>query len=179
MKQTLMIAVALLVAVAFMTPAIAQDPGGKVGAAAGSGTAPVPAGPGAKIVPPTNVSADQSGTGGGSTPQAGVPSGKKASPKYAGAVTKVEGAMVTVKGKKDEKTFDVSKAKFTGYKDAAEIKAGDKVNVVYKKAGDKLMAEGFGKAAAEKAPVPAFGADQPPPGEGPGGAPKAGQPSGK
>jgi hypothetical protein len=56
--------------------------------------------------------------------------------------------MVTVKSKKDENTFDVSKAKFTGYKDAAEIKAGDKVNATYNKAGDKLMAESFGKAEA-------------------------------
>jgi hypothetical protein len=176
MKKTFVIAVALLVAVAFMTPAIAQDqraPGSKTGAAAGSGTDPLSSKPSAKIAPPTTTSADQSGTGGGSAPKSAA-SGKMA-PKYAGVVTKVEGAMVTVKGKKDEKTFDVSKAKFTGYKDAAEIKAGDKVNVVYKKDGDKLVAEGFGKA---KAPAPApVRAEQPAPGAGPGGA--AGAPPGK
>lgn len=70
--------------------------------------------------------------------------------KYSGEVAKVDGMVVVVKGKKDEKTFDVSQAKFKGYKDATEIKGGDKVKVTYTEADGKAMAKTFAKSAAPK-----------------------------
>jgi hypothetical protein len=175
MKKTFVIVIALLFAVVLMTPAIAQD---KSPASAGATPAVKGAAKASPGVSTADAPAPQAGPGG--APKVGEPLGKKTL-KYAGEVAKVDAAMVTVKGKKDEKTFDVSKAKFKGYKDAAEIKAGDKVAVAYTKDGDKLMADGFAKAGAKvKKEAPAKGtADAPAPGTGPAGAPKVGDPTPK
>jgi hypothetical protein len=175
-KKTFVIVIALLFAVVLMTPAMAQDK-----SPAAAGVTPAAKGPAPKASPGVSTAdapAPQAGPGG--APKVGESLGKKTM-KYAGEVSKVDAAMVTVKGKKDEKTFDVSKAKFKGYKDAAEIKAGDKVAVAYTKAGDKLMADGFAKAGAKvKKEAPAKGtADAPAPGTGPAGAPKVGDPTPK
>ena len=139
MKRFFMIALALLISVAFVTTVFAQvKPVEKPAAATDKPAAEKPAAEKAE------------------KPKAEKKAEKPAKPKMAkfrGEVAKVEGAVVAVKGKKDEKTFDVSKAKFMGYKDAAEIKAGDKVFVTYAEEDGKAMAKTFAKAGAKKAPV--------------------------
>jgi hypothetical protein len=87
----------------------------------------------------------------------------KATMRFAGVVEKVDGTMVTVKGKKQTKTFDVAGAKFMEYKDAAEIKAGDRVGVLYEEADGKTVAKGFAKARARGVPreKPATPPDKP------------------
>ena len=86
--------------------------------------------------------------------QAAAEKAPKAKPtmRFAGVVEKADGAMVTVKGKKETKTFDVAGAKFIEYKDAAEIKAGDRVGVLYEEADGKTVARGFAKARARGVP---------------------------
>ncbi len=87
---------------------------------------------------------------------------KKAAPKvkvkrYWGEVTTMDSAAktLTVKGKKDEKTFDVTDAKMK-----AEPKAGDKVMVRYTETDGKMVAKFVApvkahKKAAKKAAAPA------------------------
>ncbi len=142
MKKVLMLAFALVISVAFVSSVFAQadqPPPGK--------------GPG--------------GVPGSALPKPDKPEPKVKGTKYAGEVTKVDGMMVTVKGKKDEKTFDISKAKFKGYKAGADVKVGDRVGVVFTEADGKAMAGAFAKAPK---PPKATPADQPAPGAGPGGA---------
>ena len=134
MKKALMIVLALLISVAFVTTVFAQaKPAEKPAAAAEK--------PAAAAEKPAKA-ADK--------PAAEKPAKVKVQ-KFAGDVAKVEGTMVSVKTKKAEKTFDVSAAKFEGYKDAAEVKAGDKVLVTYTEADGKAMAKTFKKAGAAKA----------------------------
>jgi len=59
---------------------------------------------------------------------------------FKGEVTKVEAMMVTAKDKKGDKAFNVADAKFKGYKDATEIKAGDKVAIKYYEKDGKNIA---------------------------------------
>lgn len=135
MKKALMIVLALLISVAFVTTVFAQaKPAEKPAAAAADK-------PAAAAEKPAKA-ADK--------PAAEKPAKVKVQ-KFAGDVAKVEGTMVSVKTKKAEKTFDVSAAKFEGYKDAAEVKAGDKVLVTYTEADGKAMAKTFKKAGAAKA----------------------------
>lgn len=143
MKKVLMFAFAMLISVAFVTSVFAQTQPADDKNLPGKGPAgSAPAKPGPKVE-------------------------KVKGTKYAGNVTKVDGGMVTVKGKKDEKTFDVGAAKFKGYKDAAGIKVGDKVGVIYNMDGDKAVAAAFAKAPT---PPKATPADAPAPGTGPAGA---------
>lgn len=136
MKKALMIVLALLISVAFVTTVFAQaKPAEKPAAAAAEKPAAAAAEKPAKA-------ADK--------PAAEKPAKVKVQ-KFAGDVAKVEGTMVSVKTKKAEKTFDVSAAKFEGYKDATEVKAGDKVLVTYTEADGKAMAKTFKKAGAAKA----------------------------
>ena len=129
MKKGLMIVLALLISVAFVTTVFAQPkpadkPADKPAVEKPAAAAEKPA-----VVKPAKVK----------------------TMKFAGETTKVEGTMVTVKAKKAEKTFDVSAAKFTGYKDATEIKAGDKALVTYTEADGKATAKTFKKTGAAKA----------------------------
>jgi hypothetical protein len=143
MKKVLMFALALVISVAFVSTVFAQTQPADDKSLPGKGPAgAAPAKPGPKVEMPKGT-------------------------KYAGQVTKVEGSMVTVKGKKDEKTFDVANAKFKGYKAAEDIKVGDKVGVIFNMADGKAVAAAVAKAAA---PPKATYADQPAPGAGPGGA---------
>ncbi len=66
---------------------------------------------------------------------------------YTGNVTKVDTMMKTVivKGKKDELTFNVSKAQFKG-----DVKEGDKVTVTYAKKDGTMSASSVVKAGSEK-----------------------------
>ena len=131
-----MIVLALLISVAFVTTVFAQAKPAEKPAAA------VAEKPAAAAAEKPAKAADK--------PAAEKPAKVKVQ-KFAGDVAKVEGTMVSVKTKKAEKTFDVSAAKFEGYKDAAEVKAGDKVLVTYTEADGKAMAKTFKKAGAAKA----------------------------
>jgi hypothetical protein len=66
---------------------------------------------------------------------------------FAGKVTNMDMAekMMTVKGKKGEMTFDVSGAKMMG-----EAKAGDMVTVKYREKGGKMMASSVTRGKARK-----------------------------
>ncbi|MCX7966565.1 MAG: hypothetical protein N2596_08070, partial [Syntrophorhabdaceae bacterium] len=54
-------------------------------------------------------------------------------PGIVGIVEKVDGQLLTFKTQKGILTFDISSAKFKGYKSAADIKVGDKVSATYVK----------------------------------------------
>lgn len=57
----------------------------------------------------------------------------KTYPGIVGTVEKVDGQLMTFKTQKGILTFDISSAKFKGYKSAADIKVGDKVSATYVK----------------------------------------------
>lgn len=61
---------------------------------------------------------------------------------FEGEVVKVDtvAKSLTVKGATGEETFDVSKAKFEGVKDLAELQAGNKVVVSYEEKEGKKVA---------------------------------------
>ncbi len=67
--------------------------------------------------------------------------------RYTGEVTKVDamGKMIMVKGKKGEMSFDVSMAKWKPYKSMDEVKQGDPVTVRYMEKGGKMMASSVTK----------------------------------
>jgi hypothetical protein len=72
-------------------------------------------------------------------------------PGFVGKVMSVDGMFVVVKGMKDSVTFDVSNAKFKGYKSASDIKVGDKVAMKYDKMGSLTVTKISGaKQAKEK-----------------------------
>ena len=129
MKRILVLVVALLTMVAFASTALAQAP-----AKTEKPAAPA-AGPASeKVTPPKAPKAEK--------PKAAKPM------KYAGTVAAYEaGKMIKVKDAKGkEMTFDVAAdAKLKG-----EIKDGAKVNVVYKKDGDKMVATSISVPAPKK-----------------------------
>ncbi len=131
--KRLILVVALLTMVAFVSGVMAQ---GK--------PAPAPAKPAATVAPaPAPAKAEKPA--------------KAAKPeKYSGTVEKVDEAAKTilVKGKKDEKTIAVDdKTKITKAgkeMPLSDLKSGMSVSVEYKKDGDKMVATSI-KAAAPKA----------------------------
>ena len=125
MKRALVVMVALLAMVAFVSGVMAQAP-----APAKAASAPAPA-------PEKAKPADK--------PKADKPKAMK----FAGAVAAYEaGKMIKVKGSKDkEMAFDVTgDTKMKG-----EVKEGAKVTVMYKKDGDKMVATSITVAAEKKA----------------------------
>lgn len=73
--------------------------------------------------------------------------------KYAGivgTVEKIEGQFLTFKTQKDTLTFDISGAKFKGYKSAADIKVGDKISATYIKGVMTVTKIASAKKAAKK-----------------------------
>ena len=129
MKRVLVLVVAILTMVAFASTALAQAPAKTEKPAA---TAPAPE----KAAP---AKAEKAKT---EKPKAAKPM------KYAGTVAAYEaGKMIKVKDAKGkEMTFDVAAdAKLKG-----EIKDGAKVNVVYKKDGDKMVATSISGPAPKK-----------------------------
>ena len=125
MKRILVLVVALLTMVAFASTALAQAP--------------------AKTEKPAAPAAAPA--------KAEKPKAEKPKPlKYAGTVAAYEaGKMIKVKDAKGkEMTFDVAAdAKLKG-----EIKDGAKVNVVYKKDGDKMVATSISVPAPKKEAPP-------------------------
>ena len=140
MKRALVVMVALLAMVAFVSGVMAQAPA----------TTEKPAAPAPEKAAPAPEKAK---------PAAEKPKTEKSkSMKFTGAVAGYEaGKMITVKGSKNkEMTFDVmGDTKMKG-----EVKEGAKVTVTYKKDGDKMIATAIAvskgkkssKKAAEKPP---------------------------
>ncbi len=145
MKRSLVVMVALLAMVAFVSGVMAQAPAKteKPAAPAVEKAAPAPEKP--------KPAAEK--------PKADKPKAMK----FAGAVTGYEaGKMIKVKGAKDkEMTFDVmGDTKMKG-----EVKEGAKVTVMYKKDGDKMVATSIAMTPEKKAPskkAPAKAAEQAP-----------------
>jgi translation initiation factor IF-2 len=151
MKRTLVVMVALLAMVAFVSGVMAQAPA----------TTEKPAAPAVEKAAPAPAPAQPK-------PAAEKPKTEKPKAlKFSGAVAGYEaGKMIKVKGSKDkEMTFDVTgDTKMKG-----EVKEGAKVTVNYKKDGAKMVAtsitvsaekkppkkEKAPEKAAEKAPAPA------------------------
>jgi hypothetical protein len=134
MKRVLVVMVALLAMVAFVSGVMAQAPAKteKPAAPAPEKAAPAPAPE--KMKP----AADK--------PKADKPKAMT----FAGAVAAYEaGKMIKVKGAKDkEMAFDVTgDTKMKG-----EVKEGAKVKVMYKKDGDNMVATSIAVAAEKKAP---------------------------
>ena len=131
MKRALVVMVALLAMVAFVSGVMAQAPAKTEKPAA---PAPEKAAP-----PPKEKPAAEK-------PKADKPKAMK----FTGAVEGYEaGKMIKVKGSKDkEMTFDVmGDTKMKG-----EVKEGAKVTVMYKKDGDKMVATSITVAAEKKPP---------------------------
>jgi len=130
MKKMLIVMVALLAMVAFAGSVIAQAPAKTEQPATSATPAPAPAAEKAKMEKP-----------------------KAAKPmKFWGTVAAYEaGKMIKVKGAKDkEMAFDVTgDTKMKG-----EVKEGEKVNVMYKKEGDKMVATSISVAAPHKKKAP-------------------------
>lgn len=71
-----------------------------------------------------------------------APAAQVVTKSFEGEVVKVDtvAKSLKVKGAAGEETFDVSKAKFEGVKDLAELQAGDKVVVSYEEKEGKKVA---------------------------------------
>ena len=131
MKRVFMVALAVLISVAFVTSVFAQapaKPADKPAAekpAAAPDKAPAPA------------------------PKAPAPEKKAKTAQYAGEVVSMDATAKTlvVKGKKGDMTFDVATAKMKG-----EAKTGDKVMVKYAKKDGKMVASSVTMAPVKKAP---------------------------
>ena len=122
MKKFLMISLAVLISVAFVTTVFAQGPTDKA---------------------PTSEKKIEKK----------VVAPKAKTPQYTGEVTAMDGAAktLTVKGKTDEKTFDVANVKMK-----KEPKAGDKVMVKYTEKDGKMIASSVvGVKGTKKAPAKA------------------------
>ena len=97
--------------------------------------------------------------------QAPAPEKKAKAQKFTGEVVKVDEAVIVVKTKMGEETFEIKDAKWVGYKDGKEVKAGDVVDVTAVDMQGKKVAKSVAKgkkpaaekpaAAPEKAPAPA------------------------
>jgi hypothetical protein len=145
MKKVCLLALALLISVAFVSQGIAQDKAKapeKPAAAPEKAAAAAPEKPAA--VDKDKAAAPEKAAKPKAKPRAG----------FAGEVTAFDAAakIVTVKGKKETIGFDVTNAKLKGYKSADEIKVGDKVLVAYAKDGIKIAKLG-GKKAEKAAKV--------------------------
>ena len=133
--KKLILLVALLTMVAFVSTAMAQQ------------KAPAPAKPAGTVAPaPAPAPASE---------KPAKPAKPAKAEKFSGTVDKVDEAAKTivVKGKKGDMTFAVDTAKITkGGKEMAigDLKSGMSVSIEYKKEGDKMVASSV-KASAPKA----------------------------
>jgi outer membrane biosynthesis protein TonB len=143
MKKVLMVVFVLFISIAFVSTVFAQ---------AKPAAAPEKAAPAPEKAEPAPEKAE---------PKADKPADKpKPKPKpagYYGEVANVDVAAktLTVKTKKDVATFDIVNAKFKGYKDASEIKVGDKVAAKYSKDGINVKKIAAAKPAKVKKEKPA------------------------
>jgi cold shock CspA family protein len=139
MKKVLLVVLALLISVAFVTTVFAQSEKAISSGAAATGQPQKPMAPGPKD------------TGAPSVTKAGpaASAGAAKALVFKGEVVSVDAAAKTlvVKDKKGEKTFD-----YSNVKKMAELKAGDKVSLQYAEKDGKLWAANVQKAGA-KAPA--------------------------
>ena len=135
MKKILMVVCVLFISIAFVSTVFAQAKP----AAAPEKAAPAPE----KAEPKADKPADK-------------PKPKPKPAGFYGEVTNVDVAAktLTVKAAKDAVTFDMANAKFKGYKDANEIKVGDKVAAKYSKDGIDVKKIAAAKPAKEKKEKP-------------------------
>lgn len=138
MKKILTVLLAILVSVAFVSAVFAQAEKAKAPEKPAAEKAKAPEKPAAeKAAAPEKPAAE-----------------KPAKPKvkqFTGEVAKVDASTLVVKGKKEEKTFDVSGVK--GFK-PEDFKEGDKVVVKYTEKEGKLVASSVKKAAPPKKEAP-------------------------
>ncbi|HOJ70583.1 MAG TPA: EF-hand domain-containing protein [Syntrophorhabdaceae bacterium] len=120
MKRFLIITLALLIGIAFTSPGFAQTKPAAPEKPAPEKAAPAKAEPAAPEKPAKPEAAKE----------AEKPKPKPV-PGFEGTVEKIESGLLTLKYKKGVITFDVTNAKFKGYKGAEDIKVGDKVSVRY------------------------------------------------
>ncbi len=118
MKRALIFIIALLVSIAFATPGITQPK-----PAAPEKAAPVKAEPAA--APEKAAKTEEA-------KEAEKPK-PKTFPGFVGTVENVGAGLLTIKYPKGMLTLDISNAKFKGYKNASEIKIGDKVSITHVK----------------------------------------------
>ena len=157
MKKVLMVVFALFISVAFVSmvfaqakPAAAPEKAAPAKAAPEKAPAPEKAAPAPEKAAPAPEKAEA---------KADKPADKpKPKPKpagYYGEVANVDVAAktLTVKTKKDAVTFDMANAKFKGYKDAGEIKVGDKVTAKYSKDGIDVKKIAAAKPAKKEKPA--------------------------
>ena len=139
MKKTLLVVLALIISVAFVTTVFAQSEKAISSGGAASGQPQAPMTPGPKD------------TGAPSVTKAGpaASAGAAKAPMFKGTVVSMDAAAKTlvVKDKKGEKTFDVSMAK-----NMPELKAGDQVSFNYIEKDGKLMAGNFYKKGTKAPP---------------------------
>jgi hypothetical protein len=132
MKKALMIVLAVLISVAFVTTVFAQAP-----KPAAEKAAPAPE---KKAAAPEKAPAPEKAKA-----EKPAKAAKAKAGKFAGEVASFEaGKTMVVKGKDGDKTFDVSAIK-------KEFKAGDKVTVAYTEKDGKMMASKVTAAKAAKA----------------------------
>ena len=147
MKRVLLFAFALLIAVSFVTTGYAQEkaktPEKPAAAAPEKPAAAAPEKPAA----PEKAAAPEK------------PAKPKPKPRvgFVGEVASVDAGakFFAVKTKKEAVSFDLTNAKFKGYKSADEIKVGDKVVVKYVKDGIKVEKIGGKKPAKAVKPAKA------------------------
>jgi hypothetical protein len=139
MKRVLLLALALMVTVAFVTSGFAQEK-------AAVPEKPAAAPEKAAVAAPEKPAAPEK------KEAAEAPKPKPKPAGFVGEIVRADAAtnLFTVKGAKDTVTFDFSGAKFKGYKNAGDIKMGDKVAVKYTKDGLKVTKIGGKKAAKAK-----------------------------
>ncbi len=121
MKRFMMLVLALCVGIAFATTGFCQA----------KDSAPASDKPAAAVDKPAETG-EEKGAGPAKEKQTEPPKPKPVSG-FVGKVVSMEGTLVGVKGAKDSVTFDVTGAKFKGYKAASDIKVGDKVAMKYDK----------------------------------------------
>ena len=139
MKRVLMLALALVIAVAFVSTGFAQEKPAAPEKPAATPEKPAAAAPEKPAAPEKKEAAE-------------APKPKPKPAGFVGEIIRADAAanLFTVKGAKDTVTFDFAGAKFKGYKSADEIKMGDKVAVKYGKEGLKVTKLGAKKAKKAK-----------------------------
>lgn len=155
MKKVLMVVFVLFISIAFVSTVFAQaKPAAAPEKAAPAKASPAPekAAPAAEKAAPAPEKAEAK-----TDKPADKPKPKPKPAGYYGEVANVDVAAktLTVKTKKDAVTFDMANAKFKGYKDASEIKVGDKVTAKYSKDGIDVKRIAAVKPAKEKKEKPA------------------------
>lgn len=133
MKKFLLFALVLLIGIAFVTTGFAQDK-----AKPAPEKAPAAAKPAADKKAPEKPAAEKAEPAKEEKPAADKPADKPKPKPMAGFVGKVMVIdsiyqTVSVQRGKEVVTFDVSNAKFKGYKSFDQMTVGDKVAMVYKK----------------------------------------------